>query len=66
MKQKRLTGSELARQLGISRSQLWRLKRQCPDEAPKPTDPIEKWRSFCLRHAVEPELISRLLERLER
>jgi hypothetical protein len=63
MQQKRTTSTKLARRLGINRSTLWRLKRQCRSEAPKSNDAIEEWRSFCLRHAVEPELIARLLER---
>ena len=49
MKQKRQTAAGLAKQLGISRVSLWRLRRQFPAECPA-TDDIEAWRQFCSAH----------------
>jgi hypothetical protein len=59
MKQKRQTTTGLAKQLGISRVSLWRLRRQFPAEVPE-TDDIEAWRQFCLAHATEAGLVCRL------
>ncbi len=60
MKQKKLTGTQLAKQLGISRVTLYRLKRQYPAEAPKTFDNVEKWPSFALAHLVGSDQVTRL------
>jgi transcriptional regulator with XRE-family HTH domain len=60
MKQNKLTGTELAKRLGVSRVTLYRLKRQYPTEAPKSFNDVEKWRSFCLAHVTGSDQITRL------
>jgi hypothetical protein len=60
MKQKRITGTELARRLGIARVTIYRLRKQIPDEAPASFNDVEKWRAFCLAHVVGSEQITRL------
>lgn len=60
MKQKKLTGTELARQLGIARVTIYRLRKQFLDQAPKAFNDVEKWRAFCLAHVIGSDQITRL------
>jgi Cro/C1-type HTH DNA-binding domain len=60
MKQKRITGTELAKQLGIARVTIYRLRKQFPGQAPASFNDVEKWRSFCLAHVTGSDQIIRL------
>jgi hypothetical protein len=54
-----MTATELSKKLGISRTTVYRLKRQYPLHAP-PLDKVEKWRSFLLAHVIDPNVVARL------
>jgi hypothetical protein len=54
-----MTVTRLAKELGVCRATLYRIKRQYPAQAPK-TDDLEKWRSFLLAHVIDPDVVTRL------
>jgi hypothetical protein len=47
-----MSGTKLAKTLGVSRATLYRLRNTYPG-APKTFDDIEKWRKFVARFAIE-------------
>jgi hypothetical protein len=54
-----MTATELSKKLGISRTTVYRLKRQYPLQAP-PLDKVTLWRAFLLEHVIDPDVIARL------
>jgi hypothetical protein len=55
------TAASLSLKLGISRVTIFSLKKRYPDQAPKDFGQTEKWRSFCLAHVIDPEVITKLI-----
>ncbi|MEA3147728.1 MAG: hypothetical protein QOI53_3314 [Verrucomicrobiota bacterium] len=59
----KLTADQLAKRLGISRAQVFNLKKAYPDKAPKSFGNVQAWKAFALANTINPDAYLRLLHR---
>jgi hypothetical protein len=58
-----MTADELAKKLGCSRATIFNLKKAYPDKAPKSFGNLQSWTVFVMRHATDPDMYLRVLNR---